>query len=323
MSRGNKSDADTCSSAGMQDRFPPNLLVGTSSWSSPDWYGTFYPEETEPGEMIRIYANKLPTVEIDSTWYRIPDRRMVEAWRSRTREGFLFSAKVPKVISHDKYLEGCEAELKEFVSVMSLLGDKLGPLVLQFPYVAKGKDPQEYKTGADFIRRLKDFVRLLPKDFKWGIEVRNSQWVQPPLLDILRSREISLVFIDYYTMDPLPRLAHRSEVFTALFVYIRFLGNRKEIESVVDQAMKDGRRKRAWESLIKDRTSQMKSWISPIRFLLKKGIPVYVYFNNHYAGYAPGSVELFAGLFSEYSEEEESPPTSQSGSNREGKEHNG
>ena len=213
---------------------------------------------------------------------------MVETWKSKTPAGFIFSAKVPRVITHDKYLEECEAEMKEFISVMSGLGEKLGPMILQFPYVAKGKDPEEYKTGADFIRRLKGFVQLLPSEFKWGIEIRNSLWVQPPLLDILRSRNISLVFIDYYTMDPLPKLAHRSEVFTAPFVYIRFLGNRKELDAAVKQAQEAGLRKRAFESILKDRTGQMKAWIPPIKQLLAKGTPVYIYFNNHYAGYAPG-----------------------------------
>jgi uncharacterized protein YecE (DUF72 family) len=281
----------------MQLRFPPNLLVGTSSWSSPDWCGTFYPESTQPGDMITVYSSKLPTVEIDSTWYNMPSRKTVETWKSRTPDGFIFSAKVPKIISHDKYMEGCQAELNEFISIMEGLGDRLGPLVLQFPYVAKGKDPEEYSTGADFIRRLKGFVGLLPKEFKWGIEIRNSRWIQPSLLEILNSRNISLVFIDYYTMDPLPKLAHRSEVFTSDFVYVRFLGNRKEMESAVKQAQKEGQRKRAWEGLLKDRSVQMMQWIPPIKLLLGRGTPVYVYFNNHYAGYAPGSVELFGKLF--------------------------
>jgi uncharacterized protein YecE (DUF72 family) len=286
-------------SVDMQAQFPPHLLVGTSSWSSPDWCGTFYPESIEPADMIRAYAGRLRTVEIDSTWYHMPSRKMAETWKYRTPEGFLFSAKVPKVISHDKYLEGCDAELNEFVSVMSTLGEKLGPLVLQFPYVAKGKDPQEYETGADFVRRLKNFVPKLPADIKWGIEIRNSRWVQPPLLEILRKHAISLVFIDYYTMNPLPKLAHRAEVFTAPFVYIRFLGNRKEMDAAVKQAMEAGSRKRAWESLLKDRTSQMRAWIPAIKSVLAKAVPVYVYFNNHYAGHAPGSVELFAKLFNE------------------------
>ena len=143
----------------MNVRFPPNMLVGTSSWSSRDWCGSFYPESVDPGEMIRLYAGQLPTVEIDSTWYRIPDLKMIKSWKSRTPKGFVFSAKVPKVITHDKYLEDCETELKGFLSVMSGLDDKLGPLLLQFPYMAKGRDPQEYETSwfspVVFPRRIK------------------------------------------------------------------------------------------------------------------------------------------------------------------------
>jgi uncharacterized protein YecE (DUF72 family) len=283
----------------MYPKFPPNLLVGTSSWSSPDWCGSFYPASTDPGDMIQVYSTKLQTVEVDATWYRMPSRNMIESWKSRTPAGFIFSAKVPKVISHDKYMEACESELNEFVSVMSGLGERLGPMILQFPYVAKGKDPQEYRTGADFVRRLKGFVQRLPAEFKWGVEIRNSLWVQPPLLDILRSRNISLVFIDYYTMDPLPKLVQRSDVFTAPFAYVRFLGNRKEMDAAVQQARESGLRKGEFESILKDRTGQMKAWIPPIKHVLAKGIPVYVYFNNHYAGYAPGSVELFERLFHE------------------------
>jgi len=283
----------------MPMRFPSNLLVGTSSWSSQDWCGSFYPDPIEPGEMIHAYSRKLPTVEIDSTWYRIPSPKMVEAWKCRTPAEFIFSAKVPRVITHDKYLEDCEAEINEFISVMSGLGEKLGPMILQFPYCAKGKDPEEYKTGADFIRRLKGFVPLLPSELKWGIEIRNPLWVQPPLLDILQSRNLSLVFIDYYTMDPLPKLAHRSEVFTAPFVYIRFLGNRKELDAAVQQAQEAGVRKRPFESLLQDRSGHMKAWIPPIKQLAAQGTSIYVYFNNHYAGYAPGSVELFEKLFND------------------------
>jgi len=282
-------------------RFPPNMLVGTSSWSSRDWCGTFYPESIDAGDMIRVYSSRLPTVEIDATWHHMPNLKMVEAWKSRTPEGFVFSAKVPKVISHDKYLEDCESELNEFLSVMSRLEDKLGPLILQFPYIAKGKDPQEYETGADFIKRLKGFLGLIPDEFQWGVEIRNSKWIGPPLLDVLQSRDISLVFVDYYTMDPLYKLVHIAGIYTAPFVYVRFLGNHKSMDAAVKKARKEGTRKRDWESLILDRTEQMKPWIPPLRDLAAKNIPVYVYFNNHYAGYAPGSVELFGRLFNDES----------------------
>jgi uncharacterized protein YecE (DUF72 family) len=283
----------------MGNKTSSGIRVGTSSWSSQDWCGPFYPENIPPGEMISAYAGKLDTVEIDATWHRMPTRSMVDAWKSRTPEGFLFSAKVPKVISHEKYLEDCGEELNEFVSVMSRLGEKLGPMVLQFPYVAKGKDPQEYATGADFLRRLKQFAGLLPREFRWGIEIRNSKWVGPELLDLLHQHGISLVFIDYYTMDPLPKLARRPEVFTAPFVYLRFLGNHKEMDAAVQRAREEGKRKRDWDSLLVDRSAQMKSWIPAIRDLTKKQVPIYIYFNNHYAGYAPGSIELFWQLYHE------------------------
>ena len=281
----------------MDIRFPPNLYVGTSSWSSPDWCGTFYPEGTPANEMIACYSQRLRTVEIDATWHMMPTVTMVDAWKSRTAPGFIFSAKVPKVITHEKYLEDCEAELKEYVSVMERLGEKLGPMILQFPYVAKGKDPEEYQTGADFLSRLRRFAPLLPGGFQWGIEIRNAKWVGPDLLEILRSRSISLIFIDYYTMDPLASLARRWNVFTAPFVYIRFLGNHKEMDASVKRAQEAGLRKRPWESLIVDRTDQMKQWLPSIKEAVGRQVPVYVYFNNHYAGYAPGSVELFSLIY--------------------------
>jgi uncharacterized protein YecE (DUF72 family) len=281
----------------MQALFPQNLYVGTSSWSCQDWCGSFYPNPLPPAEMIACYSQQLRTVEIDVTWHRMPNRSMVDAWRSRTPEGFVFSAKVPKIVTHEKYLEDCESDLNEYVSVMARLGDKLGPMILQFPYVAKGKNPQEYQTGEDFLARLRRFVKLLPREFKLGIEIRNSKWVGPDLIEILRTAGISLVFIDYYTMDPLPKLAQRQDVFTAPFVYIRFLGNHKEMDAAVQRAIQEGKRKRDWESLILDRTVQMKQWLPPIKEIVARQIPTYVYFNNHYAGYAPGSIELFSLLY--------------------------
>ncbi len=283
----------------MQLTFPPNLHVGTSSWSSMDWRGTFYPEGIEPGDMISAYSQRLSTVEIDSTWYHMPTQSIVDAWKDRTPAGFVFSAKVPRIISHDKYLEGCEAELSQFVTAMARLGEKLGPMVFQFPYVAKGKDPEEYASGADFLRRLKNFVGLLPGGFRWGIEIRNARWVRPELLDLLRSREITLVFIDYYTMDPLPKLDGHQEVFTAPFVYVRFLGNHKEMDAAVQRARAEGKRNSDWGSLLVDRADQMRYWIVSLREIVRKQAPVYIYFNNHYAGYAPGSVELFSKLWNE------------------------
>ncbi len=283
----------------MDKSLPSNLLLGTSSWSSRDWCGSFYPESIEPAQMIGAYAERYPTVEIDSTWHHMPNRTMVDAWRERTPEGFVFSAKVPRVITHDKYLEDCEADLNQYLRAMERLGNKLGPMIFQFQYVAKSRDAREYSTGADFIARLRRFLPLLPAEFKWGVEIRNSKWLGPELLELLRAHGVSLVFIDYYTMDPLHKVASRPEVFTAPFVYIRFLGNHRQMDGLVKKAREEGSRKADWESLIQDRTPEMKLWIPAIRQVVARETPTFVYFNNHYAGYAPGSVELFRRLYFE------------------------
>jgi len=283
----------------MQVQFLPHVRVGTSSWSTKDWRGTFYPGGIEPAEMISVYASQLDTVEIDATWYQMPTEAMVDAWDSRTPPGFVFSAKVPRVITHEKYLVGCEEEIGRFAAVMSRLGPKLGPLVLQFPYVAKAKDAGEYATGAGFLARMKAFLPALPQGFQWAVEIRNSRWLHGGLLELLRRHQVSLVFIDYYTMDPLPRLAERKEVFTAPFVYIRFLGNHKEMDAAVSRARAQGIRDSDWGSLLVDRTRQLRQWIPAIRALADRQVPLFIYFNNHYAGYAPGSVELFSRLWNE------------------------
>ena len=115
----------------------PNLRLGTSSWSSQDWVGVFYPAGTASADFISEYAKHFDTVEVDSTFYRTPSAAMVRNWRARTPSGFLAAAKFPQVITHEKVLVDCANELSEFLKAMDLLGDKLGPLLLQFPYFNK------------------------------------------------------------------------------------------------------------------------------------------------------------------------------------------
>src|SRR5215467_5597931 len=101
-----------------------DLRIGTSAFSDKGWVGTFYPKGTQPGEFLSHYASRFKTVELDTTYYAIPPASTVEGWNRKTPADFVFSAKMPQVITHEKVLVDCESELREFLDVMSKLGGK-------------------------------------------------------------------------------------------------------------------------------------------------------------------------------------------------------
>ncbi len=256
-----------------------NLRLGTSSWSSEDWVGSFYPPGTAPAEYLAEYAKSFETVEVDATFYRPPAASMVRNSRERTPKGFVFAAKVPQAITHEKVLEDCAEELKDFLDAMENLGDKLGPLLLQFPYFNK----KAFARPEDFLARLEPFLAKLPPGFSFAVEVRNKNWITERFLDLLRKRKIALALIDHPWMTPVNQLAQKFDLITANFTYIRWLGDRKGIEEKTQR----------WDKIIVNRESDMEVWIPEIRRWLGRGTLVYAYFNNHYAGFGPGSIRLF------------------------------
>jgi uncharacterized protein YecE (DUF72 family) len=288
----------------MSEPLPSNLHVGTSSWSTTDWYGVFYPPAIQPNEFITFYAQHFDTVEIDSTFYHPPSREAVDSWARRTPDEFKFAAKVPQLITHEKYLVDCQTEVTNFLKTMSRLGEKLGPLLFQFPYVAKQKAGEEYKTGNDFRQRLKMFLPTLPTpDFRFALEIRNAHWVNPALLEILKQHDVALTLSCYYTMPSITQLMKEFDVVTSDFSYIRFLGNHRQMDSLIDKLMKEGNKEKQWNELVVDRTNELDRWISAIRELVERNIDVFVYFNNHYAGFAPGSIEKFKELWRKESDQ--------------------
>lgn len=256
-----------------------NLRVGTSSWSSEDWVGVFYPPGTPAANFLAEYAKHFDTVEVDSTFYRPPTPSMVMNWRERTPSGFVFAAKFPRSITHDKILTDCSSEVSEFLKAMDLLGEKLGPLLLQFPYFNK----QAFARQDDFIARLEPFLTKLPAAHSYAVEIRNKTWINEPFLDLLRQHRIALALIDHPWMPPVQQLTQKLNIVTADFTYIRFLGDRKGIE----------KRTQHWDRILVDREREMEIWTPQIRRLLEQRLTVYAYFNNHYAGHAPGSISLF------------------------------
>lgn len=272
-----------------------SLRIGTSSWSSDDWRGTLYPVGAVPASYLGHYATHFDTVECDATFYKIPSAKTVDGWRDRTPPGFLFAAKLPGEITHEKGLVACEDPVREFIGVMERLGDKLGPILAQFAYVAKGKDPEEYATGASFRERLAAFLALWPKDRPLAVEVRNASWIAPPLLDLLRERGVALALSAYYTMPAPEKLFAGGDPWTSDLRYVRFIGDHKKMDALVAKLKADGRRTGAWSALALDRTDDMRRWASVLKPSAKS--PVLAYFNNHYAGFAPDSARLFRELW--------------------------
>jgi uncharacterized protein YecE (DUF72 family) len=113
------------------------IRLGTSAFTAAGWPGSFYPEGLPEREYLTYYAQHFDTVVVDSTFYRTPSKATVQGWANKTPQGFIFTAKVPQLVTHEKVLVECDAEFKEFVQMMDLLGDKLGPLLLQFGYFNK------------------------------------------------------------------------------------------------------------------------------------------------------------------------------------------
>jgi uncharacterized protein YecE (DUF72 family) len=261
---------------------PENLLLGTSSFSSADWYGVFYPRDLAQNDMLAFYARRYPTVEIDSTFYGIPSEKTVQSWREKTPEGFQIAVKMPQVITHEKFLVDCDDELALFLDRMALLGDRLGPILVQFRYFRRAE-----LSAAEFLERLSPFIEKLPAGRRFAVEVRNKPFVTEAYLDLLRRHRVAFTLIDHPWFERPGRLASRLDPVTADFSYVRWLGDRHKIEDVT----------KTWDHVVVDREHEMDEWAEVIADLLARNVRVYAFANNHFSGHAPAALELFRRAF--------------------------
>ncbi|MDP3936789.1 MAG: DUF72 domain-containing protein [Deltaproteobacteria bacterium] len=256
----------------------PRLYLGTQSWSHKSWEEVFYPEGAAPGDYLAYYATRFRAVEVDATFYRIPSESMTKRWARALPDGFRFSAKVPQVITHEKTLENCGEELRLFLGAMDHLGDKLGPILFQFPYFNK----KSGMTGEIFNDRLRKFLPQLPEGYRFALEIRNKAWLNPAFLGLLRDHGVAYTLVDHPWMPRIGEVMDNLDPATADFAYVRWLGDRRGIE----------KKTTSWEKLIVDRSREMEAWVPALRDLLGRNMTIYGFFNNHYAGHAPGSIAL-------------------------------
>lgn len=161
------------------------LLAGTSGFSYKEWCGHFYPHKFPPDQMLRYYAERLPTVEINNTFYRMPAEAMLARWAAEVPAGFAFTLKAPRRITHELRLREAESTVAEFLRRTALLGTRLGVLLFQLPPFLK-KD----------LPRLKDFLDVLPAGQRIAFEFRNKTWQADDVYEALRAHGVMLCITD-------------------------------------------------------------------------------------------------------------------------------
>ena len=166
------------------------LYVGTSGYSYKEWKGSFYPEKIPAKDMLPYYASRLHAVELNNTFYRLPQPSMVEGWRTQVPDDFRFSVKATQRITHFKRLKEAAAETKFMLETVSALEDRLGVVLFQLPPNMK-KD----------LERLETFLKDLPADTPAAFEFRHPTWFEDDVLALLRSQNRALVVSD---TDDLP-----------------------------------------------------------------------------------------------------------------------
>ncbi len=230
------------------------ILLGTSGWSYDDWVGVFYRDRKE--SKLSAYARVFPTAEIDSSFYAYPSRGTVMRWSRYTGSDFVFTAKLPRLITHEKVLDlksGVKDDVKRFCDLMSPLqmDGKLGCILIQLP------------PGFRFdLERLESFFDILPSDFRYAVEFRHLSWLKDETWKLLEKYNVAYTIVDEPLLPPEIKV-------TCDFAYFRW----------------HGRGHRPWYNY-RYSEEELSSWIPKVKETVKNVKVAYGYFNNHYHGYA-------------------------------------
>ena len=157
------------------------VRVGTSGYAYREWKPGFYPQDLPAGEMLRFYAERLPTVEINNTFYRMPSKKMLQGWSAEVPGEFCFALKASRRITHFKRLKDVGTELDFLFSNLLVLGERLGPVLFQLP-----------PGFAKDLSRLRDFLAQLPPGRSHALEFRDPSWFDGEVYAVLRDNQVAL-----------------------------------------------------------------------------------------------------------------------------------
>ena len=237
-----------------------SLIIGTSGWSYKEWIGPFYEKKTG---MFSHYKKYFNTTEINSTFYRYPSEGMIMGLLRNSPPGFVFSAKLPKLITHDKWLNpdnGIEADTHKFLGLMRPLAEHLGPILIQLR-------PKFNYT--EHMGDLETFLDMVPKNYEWAIEFRHESWLRKETFELLRKYNVAYTVVDEPLLPPEVHM-------TADFSYVRWHGHGSQLWYDYDYS--------------KD---QLEGWVPKVKEITNQVRRTYGYFNNHFnANAVKNAVEM-------------------------------
>jgi uncharacterized protein YecE (DUF72 family) len=237
-------------------------------WSYNFWKETFYPSTLKPNEYLKYYSSQFDTVEVNNTFYRIPNEKTILSWKDQTPPNFLFSLKFPRKITHLKMLIDAEEDTTFFLKRIDKLKEKLGILLLQFPANFTEKK----------IPYLKQYLCELPKRYQYAVEFRNKNLLNKELFAILNKNNIALVWTDKISSPKMEKL-------TADFLYIRWEGNRKKINGTKGKTELDQKK-------------FIEKWAIKIGKNIYKTSKIFGYFSKYFSGNPTKDAKILLKLLS-------------------------
>ncbi len=248
-----------------------DIRTGCISWTYQDWTGTFYPPGSKSSDFLAVYSRIFDIVEVDSTFYRTPSSTTVRQWKEKTPEGFLFTVKMPKKITHELKLRGTEKELHYFEKTIKILDGKLAAIIAQLPPSMKCDDSN--------LNAVSNFLDSVDSKIHLALEFRNKSWFREDTYRLLRKKDVCFVWSVNEYVKGMPK-----EV-TADYAYLRFMGEFGKLEKL--------------DRIQIDRTKLLQEWWKNLASVLPSVKQSFVLVSNHFAGFAPESVNQFreiAGL---------------------------
>lgn len=250
---------------GAKVRKAANLYIGTSGWAYGAWDEVFYPEKVRSThERLAFYSESFNAVEVNYSFYHLPKPETCAKWARTVPQGFLFAVKASRLITHIRRLEGVEEAWEKFITNIRSIGDRLGPVLLQFPPSLQA-DPDRLASFLTLLKRDRRSPRIYPV-----FEFRHRSWFNEATYATLRDAGTTLC------------IAHSArypcvEEVTADMVYYRFHGPKEFFASKYSKR-------------------QLESWAERMRHHLEAGRTVHAYFNNDVHGYAVENARTLKGM---------------------------